>query len=351
VSFGFIFRNKFPNSRETFVMINTREQLIKTIAQAKPQTVNKVTIVGCGAVGCAIAFSVLQKGITKDILLIDNDEDKLQGELMDFQHASTFLRSPKIAASSNYAASASSRLIIVTAGVRKRGDESTLDLVQRNTDIFKKMIPKLSLFSPDAILMIVTKPCDILTYVAWKLSGFPKHRVIGAGTNLETSRFRFLLSQRFGVATTSIHGWIIGELDGNSIPVWSGVNLAGVRLRDINPQAALEDDTEDWEQCFKEVISASQEVIHLKGYTSWAVAMSCADLAAAILDNAGEVKAVSTMVKGLYGIDKEVFLSVPCVVDSNGVSSTINMPLSREDSKKLRHSANLMDEIQKSIIF
>ena len=138
-------------------------------------------------------------------------EDKLKGEMMDLQHGTAFLRNAKVNASTNYEASQCSRICIVTCGARQQEGESRLNLVQRNTDIFKKIIPQLVKYSPEAVLIIVTNPCDILTYVAWKLSGFPRHRVIGSGTLLDSARFKFLLSEKLGVAATSCHGWVIGE--------------------------------------------------------------------------------------------------------------------------------------------
>ena len=159
---------------------------------------------------CLLLFIAAQ-GIASEIALVDVMEDKLKGELMDLQHGLTFLHNVKISAGSDYAISAGSKLCIVTAGARQREGESRLNLVQRNTDILKGMIPKLVQHSPDTILLIVSNPVDLLTYVAWKLSGLPKERVIGSGTNLDSSRFRFLLSERFNVAPSSTHGWIIGE--------------------------------------------------------------------------------------------------------------------------------------------
>lgn len=164
-------------------------------------------------------------------MLVDCVEDKLKGELMDLQHGSTFLKNAKVHASTgiyckflsihtivnticfvlDYSVTAGSRICIVSAGARQREGESRLDLVQRNTDIFKSIIPQLVKYSPNALLLIVSNPVDILTYVAWKLSGLPKNRVLGSGTNLDSSRFRFLMSQRLGIAPTSCHGWIIGE--------------------------------------------------------------------------------------------------------------------------------------------
>lgn len=146
-------------------------------------------------------------------------------------------------------------------------------------------------------------------------------------------------------------GWIIGEHGDSSVPVWSGVNIAGIRLREINPTAGLENDHEDWNQCHRDVVAAAYEVIKMKGYTSWAIGLSCADIAQAILRNTHSVKAVSTLVKGVHGIDKEVFLSVPCVLNSNGVVSIVKQKLSDDEIAKLHASANLMDEVQRSIKF
>jgi len=331
--------------------MSVQEDLFKPVAEAKSSSSNKVSVVGIGAVGMATAFSILAQNVSSEVALIDMFEDKLKGEMLDLQHGSNFLKNAKITASTDLAVSSGSRLVIVTAGARQKEGETRLDLVQRNTDIFKGLIPKLVQHSPDAIFLIVSNPCDILTYVAWKLSGLPKNRVIGSGTNLDSSRFRFLLAQRLNVAPTSVHGWIIGEHGDSSVPVWSGVNVAGVRLREINPSAGEANDTEGWNTLHKSVVDAAYEVIKLKGYTSWAIGLSCADLASAIFRNTNAVKAVSTLVEGIHGIDKEVFLSVPCVLNSQGVTSIVKQKLTDEEVLKLQASANLMDSVQKGITF
>jgi L-lactate dehydrogenase len=227
-------------------------------------------------------------------------EDKLLGEMLDLQHGSLFLKNPKIYASTDYAASAGSRLCIVTAGVRQREGETRLDLVQRNTDVLKNIIPNLVKYSPNTILLIVSNPVDILTYVAWKLSGLPKNRVIGSGTNLDSSRFRFLMSQKLGVAPSSCHGWVIGEHGDSSVAVWSGLNIAGVRLRELNPVIGTPNDPENWEDLHKVVIHSAYEIIKLKGYTNWAIGLSVASLAHSILKNSFNVHAISVHVKVFF---------------------------------------------------
>lgn len=277
-------------------MATIKKNLMSEVAETVPSSGNKITIVGIGQVGMACAFSILAQNVTNEICLMDVCENKLLGEMIDLQHGSNFLKNPKITASTDYAESAGSRLCIVTAGVRQKEGETRLSLVQRNTDILKHIIPKLVANSPNTILLMVSNPVDIMTYVAWKLSGLPKNRVIGSGTNLDSSRFRFLMSQRLNIAPTSCHGWIIGEHGDSSVPVWSGVNIAGVRLRELNPTIGTTEDNEKWNELHKQVVDSAYEVIKLKGYTSWAIGLSVAELASAILRNTSNVVAISTSV-------------------------------------------------------
>lgn len=300
----------------------------------------------------SLTFHIFNKqNVSGEVCLVDVAADKLQGELLDLQHGSAFMKNAHVTASTDFKVSAGSRLCIITAGARQREGETRLDLVQRNTDILKGIIPQLVKYSPDTILLIVSNPCDILTYVAWKLSGLPKNKVIGSGTNLDSSRFRFLLSQKLGVAPTSVHGWIIGEHGDTSVPVWSGVNVAGVRLREINPHVGDPQDPEKWNQLHKEVVESAYEVIRLKGYTSWAIGLSCASLAQTILRNQKAVHAVSTLIKGEHGVEDEVFLSLPCVLGSNGVTHIVRQYLNPDEVKALHNSADLMHKVQSGIKF
>ncbi|XP_019550799.1 L-lactate dehydrogenase [Aedes albopictus] len=331
--------------------MSVKAKLMKEIAEPMATSGNKVTIVGIGQVGMACAFSILTQSVSSEVALIDVNADKLKGEMLDLQHGSAFMKNAQINASTDFAVSAGSRLIVITAGVRQKEGESRLNLVQRNCDILKGIIPKLVELSPDCILLVVSNPVDILTYVAWKLSGLPKNRVIGSGTNLDSSRFRFLMSQRLGVAPTSCHGWIIGEHGDSSVPVWSGVNVAGVRLSELNPAIGTADDDEKWGELHHEVVNSAYEVIRLKGYTSWAIGLSVASLASALLRNTYNVHAVSTLVNGEQGITDEVYLSLPCVLGRNGVTHVVKQILTEAETKKLQESARIMAEVQAGIKF
>jgi len=335
-------------------MATMQAQLLEKIydeVDGATANIKKVTIVGVGQVGMACAYSIMQQGICREIALVDMLEDKLKGEMLDLQHCQRFVKNVDIKASSDYAVSANSNLCIVTAGSRQKEGESRRNLVQRNVHIFKAIIPQLVKYSPNTILMIVSNPVDILTFVAWKISGLPHERVIGSGTNLDTARFHFLISEKLNIAPTNVHGWIIGEHGDASVPVWSGVNIAGVKLSDLNPDLGSESDPEKWEDVHKKVVNSAYEMIKLKGYTSWAIGLSVANMTQTILRNQKNVHAISTLAKGFHGIEEDVFLSLPCVLGAHGVMYVIRQTLDENEVKKLQSCARTMNEIQQSLEF
>ncbi|KAF2365289.1 L-lactate dehydrogenase [Trinorchestia longiramus] len=321
-------------------------QLMTEVVPALDRSGGKVTVVGVGQVGMACAFSLLTQNICSELALVDVMADKLMGEMLDLQHGLTFLKNVKINASTDYAVTAGSKVCIVTAGARQREGESRLSLVQRNTDIFKNIIPNLIKHSPDTILLIVSNPVDILTSVAQKLSGLPNNRVFGSGCNLDSSRFRFHLSQKLNVAPSSIHGWIIGEHGDSSVPVWSGVNIAGVRLREVNPEIGTKEDPEKFNEVHKEVVNSAYEIIRLKGYTSWGIGLSVSSLVSSIVKNQRRCCVISTNVKGHHGIKEDVFLSLPCVLGENGVTHVIHLTLTTQEITQLQQSAKTLHEVQ-----
>merc|ERR1712212_791440 len=318
------------------------KQLMDEVVPALHTSGGKVSVVGVGQVGMACAFSLLTQSICSELALVDMVEDKLRGEMLDLQHGLTFLRNIKIDASTDYKVTAGSKVIIVTAGARQKEGESRLSLVQRNTDIFKGIIP---------ILLIVSNPVDILTYVAWRISGLPKHRVIGSGCNLDSARFRFYLSEKLNVAPTSTHGWIIGEHGDSSVPVWSGVNVAGVRLRDLNPSIGSAADPEGFHELHKAVVNGAYEIIKLKGYTSWAIGLSVASLVSSIMKNQRRCYSISVNVKGHHGLTQDVFLSLPAVIGENGVTDVIKQTLTKEEVAQLGKSADTLAEVQAGLKF
>lgn len=268
---------------------------------------------------------------------------------MDLQHGSLFLKTSKITADKDYAVTANSRLVVLTAGVRQQEGESRLNLVQRNVNVFKSIVPQITKYSPNCTIIVVSNPVDVLTYVTWKLSGLPKHRVFGSGTNLDSARFRYLMAERLGIHASSFNGWVLGEHGDTSVPVWSGANVAGVNLQKLNPDIGTDADKEQWKATHKAVVDSAYEVIRLKGYTNWAIGLSVADLTESIVKNLSRVHPVSTMVKDMYGIAEEVFLSLPCILNSNGVNSVVNMTLTDGEVAQLKKSADTLWGIQKDL--
>lgn len=188
-------------------MATLKDQLIHNLLKEEQTPQNKITVVGVGAVGMACAISILMKDLADELALVDVIEDKLKGEMMDLQHGSLFLRTPKIVSGKDYSVTANSKLVIITAGARQQEGESRLNLVQRNVNIFKFIVPNVVKYSPNCKLLIVSNPVDILTYVAWKISGFPKNRVIGSGCNLDSARFRYLMGERLGSSPIKL-SWV-----------------------------------------------------------------------------------------------------------------------------------------------
>uniref|UniRef100_A0A671FXE5 L-lactate dehydrogenase n=1 Tax=Rhinolophus ferrumequinum TaxID=59479 RepID=A0A671FXE5_RHIFE len=233
-------------------MATVKCELMKHLISEEAVHRNKVSIIGTGSVGMACAVSILLKGLSDELALVDVAEDELKGEAMDLQHGSPFVKMPNIVSSKNYRITANSNLVIITAGARQGRGETRLNFVQGNLAIFKFMISTITQYSPHCKLIVVSNPVDILTYLTWKISKFPQSRVIGSGCNPDTARFRFLIGQRLGIHPESCHGWILGEHGDSSVPVWSGVNIAGVPLKAVNSHIGTDKDPEQWKNVHKD---------------------------------------------------------------------------------------------------
>ncbi|KAK1408256.1 hypothetical protein QVD17_39892 [Tagetes erecta] len=307
----------------------------------------KITVVGVGNVGMAIAQTILTQNIANEIALVDVNADKLHGEMLDLQHAAAFLPRTKITASVDYSNTVGSDLVIVTAGARQISGESRLNLLQRNLALFSKVIPPLAKQSPESILMIVSNPVDVLTYVAWKLSGFPSNRVIGSGTNLDSSRFRFLIADHLDLNAQDVQAYIVGEHGDSSVALWSSISVGGVPILSFLERQQIAYEKHTLEKIHKAVVDGAYEVISLKGYTSWAIGYSAASLARAILRDQRSIHPVSVLAKGFYGIDGgELFLSLPAQLGRSGVLGVTNVHLTDEETKQLQESAKTILEVQ-----
>ncbi|KAL8167870.1 hypothetical protein V2J09_009369 [Rumex salicifolius] len=310
----------------------------------------KISIIGTGNVGMAIAQTILTQDVADELALVDAIPDKLRGEMLDLQHAAAFLPRTKIVADVDYGVTVGSDLCIVTAGARQMLGETRLNLVQRNVALFKKIIPPLVKYSPDTILLIVSNPVDILTYVAWKLSGFPSNRVIGSGTNLDSSRFRFLIADHLDVNAQDVQAYIVGEHGDSSVALWSSISVGGASILSFLEKRQIPYEKETLSNIHKEVINGAYEVIKLKGYTSWAIGYSVANLARSLLRDQRRIHPVSVLAMGINGIDGgNVFLSLPAQLGRGGVIGVANVHLTEEETQQLNASAKTILEVQSQL--
>ena len=309
----------------------------------------KVAIVGAGNVGSTFAYALLQSGLAAEIVLIDANESKAEGEAMDLNHAVPLARPARFWAGS-YADCRGAAVTVITAGSNQRPGETRLDLAARNAEIFRSIVPQVAAANPNGLLLIATNPVDILTYAAWKLSGLPKERVIGSGTILDTARFRYLLSQYFEVDARSVHAYIIGEHGDSEVPVWSLANIAGMRLETYCKQNQLNCVEADLNDIFMKTRDAAYEIIKRKGATFYAIGNGILRIVEAILRDQSTVLSVSSYIDDYYQID-DVFLSLPCVINGSGIQRVLRLELSTEEVFGLSSSASVLKRILNDLGF
>ncbi len=300
----------------------------------------RVAIIGVGNVGATFAYALMLSGLAAEIVLIDVDHRRAEGEAMDLNHALPFTHSAQIWAG-RYADCAGAAITVITAGAGQKPGETRLDLAKKNTDIFRQIVPQVVEQNPNGILLIATNPVDILTYLSWKLSDLPAQRVIGSGTVLDTARFRYLLSQQFEVDSRSIHAYIIGEHGDSEVPVWSLANIAGMSLSAYAKTQNLEFDQKIRDEIFRQTRDAAYDIIERKGATYYAVAAGLLRIVEAILRDQNTVLSVSSLIDGYEGVD-DVALSLPTVLNREGVARVLRLELNAEESDGLRRSAGVL---------
>lgn len=300
----------------------------------------KGVIVGAGQVGMACAYSLLIQNVLDEMVIVDVNTEKLEGEVMDLNHGLPFVQ-PTIIRPGTLADSEDADIVIITAGAKQKPGESRLELVQRNLEIFKGLIPQIVQYCSQAILLIVTNPVDIMTYVSLKLSGLPTSSVIGSGTVLDTARFRYLLAEKFQLDPRSLHAYIIGEHGDSEVPVWSKVNISGMQLFNEDSDGEKLVDADTIKPIFEQVKNAAYEVIQRKGATSYAIGLGVTQIVQSILRNQNRLLTVSSLIHGFEGID-DVCLSLPAVVNRQGVSRTLNLMLTAIEKEQLQNSARVL---------
>lgn len=302
----------------------------------------KCAVIGCGFVGASIAFSLIQEEMFSELVLIDINQTKAEGEAMDLSHGLPFVHPMKIYAGT-YADLADCFLIIITAGAGQRPGETRLELVRKNVEIFRDMIPQITAVTQDARLLIVSNPVDVMTYAAWKLSGYPPEHVIGSGTVLDTARLKYLLGAHLGVDSRSVHAFIIGEHGDSELAVWSSANISGVDL-DSFCDICGACDGETLHRLYEDVRTSAYKVIEKKGATYYAIALAVTRIARAIVREEHSVLPVSAYVNGHYGVS-DVYFGVPSIVGAEGVEKVLDIPLNGSEQQLLEHSVQTLKDV------
>ncbi|KAK0081819.1 hypothetical protein PV325_011524 [Microctonus aethiopoides] len=296
-------------------------------------------------------FNVSNKRLASELVLIDTNESLAKAHAEDISHAGAFLGNPKIIGTKDYSAARDAVVCVVTAGETQQYNQDDEDVLRKNFEIFKSLIPNVCKFAPNSILVIVSSPVDILSYVAMKLSGFPPNRVIGLGTFLDTCRFQCFIADKLGVSANSVQALIIGENGSTSVPVWSAVTVMGVKLKDINKEIGTKYDPEGWNELHNKVVNTNGDLIKNKGYCNWSAGLCVAEIVDAIVRNTCMCMTVSTFIKGCkHGLEKDIFMSLPCVVGRNGIHSYIRHIYTEQEQELTTKSCQSIYESQKSIL-
>ena len=300
---------------------------------------NKVTIVGCGHVGMTAAFSLAHTSIVNELVLFGRSCDRLSGEALDLDHGLSFLHLMRVKASANYMDIKDSDIVVIAAGVAQQPGETRLDLVDRNKRIIQEIVPKVVRYAPEAIIVIVANPVDVLTYHANSLINLPKGRIFGSGTMLDTARFRFHLSEFLNVSPNSIHAYILGEHGDSSFPVLSSATVGSQPLS-LFPNFS---ETKAHE-AYEKTKQAAYKIIKSKGYTQYGIASVISHLVKAIFTDSKEVLPISVPLHHYMGIVDDVALSVPCIVGRGGVEQVLTPKLDWKEKQLLTKSANTLKE-------
>lgn len=306
---------------------------------------SKIILVGDGAVGSSFAFATVTQNIGRELGIIDINREKTEGDALDLSSALAFT-SPKKIYAATYADCHDADIVVITAGAAQKPGETRLDLVHKNLKIFKGIIGEIVASGFDGIFLIASNPVDVLTYATWKFSGFPKERVIGSGTSLDTARFRQRIADLVNVDARNVHGYILGEHGDTEFPVWSHANIGGLQIADwvkIHPEV----DEEELVNIFFKVRDAAYEIIAKKGATYYGIAVALASICKAILDDNKAVFPLSVYLNGEYG-QKDIFIGAPAVIGRQGIETVIEIPLNDAETEKMNLSAttlkNVIDE-------
>lgn len=308
----------------------------------KRRNTHKVGLIGTGMVGASFAYSLMQRSVANELVLIDADRARAEGEMMDLNHGLPFVRPMQIIAG-DYADLADADVIVICAGVGQRPGQTRLELLQTNASIFQKIVPQITAVNDDGIIVVATNPVDILTYVSAQIVGLEHTRVLGSGTTLDTARLRYMLGVHYGVDPRSVHAYVVGEHGDSELPLWSLANIAGVRLPDFVGANGQGYDRAALDRIFDQTRNAAYEIIQRKKATYYAIGLGLLSIVEAALRDQHTVMTVSSPLSGEYGVDG-IAISMPAIVGRSGVEEVLNLPLSEAELAAFRASAQTLKE-------
>ncbi len=303
----------------------------------------KAVMIGCGFVGSATVFSLMQAGLFSEIVMIDANNEKAEGEALDISHGIPFVNHMTIR-SGDYRDIRNAEIVIITAGANQQSGETRLDLIQKNTEVYRQIIPRIMEQGFDGIMLIVTNPVDIMTYYAQKLSGLPSNRVIGSGTVLDTARLKYKIGEHLNVDSRSVHAFIIGEHGDSEIAVWSSANVSGIPLSLFCEMRGNCSQEEEKVKIAEAVRMSAYDIIEKKKATYYGVAMAVKRICEVIVRNEKSILPISVMLNGEYGLSN-VILSMPSIVGRNGIETIVPLKLSYEEHKQLLRSATILQNL------
>lgn len=307
----------------------------------------KIGIVGCGNVGATIAYTVMQSRLFSEIVLIDKNEEKARSEVMDLSHCLSFV-APMSIYQGTYEKLHDAGIVVVAAGANQEDGEDRLSLAEKNANIIGDIVPRIAAVNKECIILLVTNPVDILSYEAYRLSGFDSNRIIGSGTVLDSGRLKYLVGERLNVDHRNVHTFIIGEHGDSELAVWSSANISGIDLDDYLHVCGAR--MGDLYGMYESVVSSAYEIIRGKGATYYAIAQAALRIIRSIVRDENTILPVSALVSGQYGID-DVYLSVPCVVGKGGVKHILEIPLNDDENARLQKSAAQLRQVLDRLSF
>ena len=304
-------------------------------------TKSKVVIVGTGFVGMSYAYALVNQGTIEELVLIDVNKDKAEGEAMDLNHGLAFAPRKMTIKAGDYSECKDAGLVVITAGVSQKPGETRIDLLNRNAKIIQSVTKSIMESDFDGIILLASNPVDILTYVAWKESGLPSSRVLGSGTSLDTARLRYEISKYIHIDARNIHAYILGEHGDSEFVCWSKAYVGTKPMLDVI-ESMKEIEFEDLDHIYIKVRDAAQEIIKKKNSTYYGIGMALVRITNAIFDNENSILPVSVYNDGVYNIDKDLFIGLPAVLNRDGVHHVVNLKLSDDEQAKLTKSAKIL---------